>query len=354
MTAVLPRLADFGFVWPAMLGLLSLLPLAAIGYGRLLARWRRLGQRQAGLISAAGPVSGRAGWSRHMPAALIWLGAGMLLAAAARPQALIVLPKRTQTVMLAMDVSGSMRATDIKPSRIVAAQRVARAFIDDLPANARIGIVAIAGTAAVVQSPTRERDQLSQAIDRFQLQRGTALGSGIVIALTTLLPEARLDADQLILGTGPRPEPGPAPDSGPSQSAAPAVKDSVAIVLLTDGESNTGPDVIEMAKLAARYGVRVYTVGMGTPAGATLSANGWSMRVRVDEVTLKAVADITHAEYFHADSARELSRVYRELGARLTLDKAQTTELSAPFATMGMLLALLGVLPSIGRYQRVL
>lgn len=354
MIAALPRFGDFGFVWPVMLALLLLLPLAAIGYGRLLARWQRLALRQAGLVSDAEPVSGRARWSRHLPAALIWLGVGLLLAAVARPQALIVLPKRTQTVMLAMDVSGSMRATDIKPSRIVAAQQVAKAFVDELPADARVGIVAIAGTAAVVQSPTRERDQLYQAIDRFQLQRGTALGSGLVIALTTLLPEARLDADQLILGTRPRPEPVPAPGSGLGESTAPAAKDSVAIVLLTDGESNTGPGVIEMAKLAAKYGVRVYTVGMGTPAGVTLSANGWSMRVRLDEATLKTIADTTHAEYFHADSAAELGRIYRELGARLTLEKAQTTELSAPFAAMGMLLALLGVLTSVGRYQRVL
>jgi len=170
-----------------MLWLLAAVPIAAGGYYFLLARRRRSLRRYARLVPANAAESGL---RRHVPAALLLLGLASMIFAITRPSAVMVLPSRVETVMLAIDASGSMRATDVKPDRISAAQTAAKTFIEEQPGHVRIGLVAVAGAAAVVQPPTDSRDDLVKAIDRFQLQRGTALGSGLIISLATLLPQA--------------------------------------------------------------------------------------------------------------------------------------------------------------------
>jgi Ca-activated chloride channel family protein len=254
--------------------------------------------------------------------------------------------------MLVMDASGSMRADDIKPDRISAAKDAARAFIDAQPRDAKVGIVSLAATAAVAQSPTRKREALHEAIERFQLQRGTALGSGIVVALTTLLPEAGIDAEKHINGYSTRSMYG-APVE-PPKPVAPGSNGAVAIVLLSDGQSNTGPDPLKMAQLAADHGVRVHTVGIGTAEGATLTVNGWSMRVRLDEEALKKIAAVTHADYFHAASAAELKRIYGSLATRLAVEKKRPTEVTALFAALGAFLASVAALLSLLWHGRIL
>ena len=205
-----------------------------------------------------------------------------------RPLAVIKLPSAQATIILCMDVSGSMRATDIKPSRIVAAQEAAKGFVNELPNSVRVGVVSFSTMAAVVQAPTLSREDVIAAIDRFQLQRATAIGSGIVLSLATLFPDAGFDLSQI---TGAKPMP---PGFGDSREDKPAFKPvepgsytSAAIILLTDGQRTTGPDTLEAAKLAADRGVRIYTVGIGTKEGEIISFEGWSMRVRLDEETLK-------------------------------------------------------------------
>ena len=294
---------------------------------------------------------------RHIPGVLMLAGLTAMLLAVARPQAVIPLPSRVETIILAMDTSGSMRASDLKPDRITAAQNAAKAFVAEQPDTVRVGVVAVAGSAAVIQSPTKNRDDIVQAIDRIQLQRGTALGSGILISLVTLLPEANIDAELIINGRSSRPLRFVDPDQPPPEPfkpVPPGSNRSTAIVLLSDGQSNTGPDVQKMAAMAAERGVRVFTVGMGTPEGVTLSAEGWSMRVRLDEEALNKIATTTSAEYFRAGDAAELKKIYRTLGAKLKIEKQETTEVTAVFAALGAALAMLAALLSMLWFNRIL
>jgi Ca-activated chloride channel family protein len=257
-----------------------------------------------------------------------------------------------QTIILAMDVSGSMRATDVEPNRLVASQNAAKAFIAELPRAVRIGVVSFAGTAAVVQPPTLSREDVVAAIDRFQLQRGTAIGSGIVLSLATLFPDAGIDLSQV---TGARLMPralGEAPKEKEFVPVEPGSYNSAAVILLTDGQRTTGPDSMDAAKMAADRGVKIYTVGIGTKEGDTIGFEGWSMRVRLDEETLKQVAMSTRAEYFYAGTAVDLKKVYQSLGTRLSAQKKET-EVTALFAGVGALLMLLAATLSVWWFGRV-
>ena len=169
------------FFWPEMLWGLLLIPLLVALYVWLLRRRKRTALRYASLSLVKEAMGARSAWRRHVPPALMLVALTALLLAAARPAAVLTLPSQSQTIMLAMDVSGSMRATDVQPNRLVASQEAAKAFIAELPRSVRVGVVAFAGTAAVVQAPTLSREDVSAAIDRFQLQRATAIGSGIVL-----------------------------------------------------------------------------------------------------------------------------------------------------------------------------
>ena len=347
--------ASLDFVWPIMLWGLLGLPLVMLAYWRLLARRDRHAVRYASLETVGQGARPPGRMLTHVPAALMFLALASLIFALSRPLASMLLPSRIDTVILAMDVSGSMRADDIKPSRLKAAQEAAKAFVADQPSGVRIGIVAVASAAALVQSPTTSREDLEAAIDRIQLQRGTALGSGIVISLATLLPGARLDVEQIISG---RPAPSAdlfrRPEAEAEKAVTPGSNVSAAIVLLSDGSSNTGPDVIKMAEMAADKGVRIYTIGIGTPEGATLTSDGWSMRVRLDEDVLKNIAVSTQGEYFRAATAKELKRIYALLGTRLALEKQQGVEVSALFAGLGALLAMVAALLSMLWFNRIL
>jgi Ca-activated chloride channel family protein len=280
-----------------------------------------------------------------------------MLVAVARPAAIILLPSQYQTIILAMDVSGSMRAVDVQPSRLVASQTAAKAFVAEQPSNVRIGVVSFAGTAAVVQAPTHNREDIIAAIDRFQLQRGTAIGSGIIVALATIFPDAGIDVSSLIYrrnslrgvpldqaGKTEKPEFKPVP---------PGSYTSAAIILLTDGQRTTGPDSLEAARMAADRGVRIFTVGFGTKSGETLGFEGWSMRVRLDEDTLKAIADLTRGQYFYAGSAIDLKKVYDSLNSKFLLEK-KDMEISALFAGGAALIAFVSALLSLLWFNRVL
>ena len=324
------------FIWPELLWLLVAVPLLVLLYVWLLRRRKRTALRYANLALVRQAMGRSAAWRRHLPPALMLLAVTALLLAAARPAAVISLPSNQETIVLAMDVSGSMRATDVKPNRLIASQEAAKSFIAELPRNVRIAVVAFAGTAAVVQAPTLSRDDVVAAIDRFQLQRATAIGSGIVLSLATLFPDAGIDLSQI---TGQRAMP-PGPNDKPKPEFKPVEAGSyasAAIILLTDGQRTTGPDPLEAAKMAADRGVKVFTVGMGTKDGETIGFEGWSMRVRLDEDTLKSIAGITRADYFYAGTAEDLKKVYQGLSTRIAVEKKET-EISALFAALGALL----------------
>jgi Ca-activated chloride channel homolog len=196
-------LISMEFLQPHMLWSLLLLPLAVAGYLWLLKRRRKEVVRFPAVSWILENIKTPSRWRRHLPPALVAVALGLLLFASARPMARVTLPADYMTLIMAMDVSRSMLAQDVEPSRIKAAQKAAREFLQDLPANVRVGIVAFAGNAQVVQHVTNNREELVAAIDRFQLQRGTATGSGLLLALSTLRPEANIDLEALLYDANP-------------------------------------------------------------------------------------------------------------------------------------------------------
>jgi Ca-activated chloride channel family protein len=344
------------FLWPELLWLLVVVP-ALIGlYVLLLRRKKKQALRYASLGMVRDAMGAGQRFRRHVPPLLFLLALIVLVVAIARPTATITLPSQHETIILAMDVSGSMRAADVEPNRIGAAQAAARAFVADQPASARIGVVSFAATASVVQPPTRNREDILAAIDRFQLQRGTAVGSGILVSLKMIFPDVEFD----LRGSNPRDDPRGVPleKAGTSGKAAPKTVPpgsytSAAIILLTDGQTTTGPNPIEAARMAADRGVRVFTVGIGTPNGEILGSEGWSMRVRLDEESLKTIANVTYGEYFYASNAMDLKKVYESLNTRLALETRQT-EVSALFAAAAAVITLLAAFLSMLWFNRIL
>ena len=358
------------FLWPEMLWLLAAIPLLAAGYAALLRRRRRQALALGALLvrpgvsaaAAAGRTEGRLRRvERHVPPLLLGLALAVAILASARPSAVVTLPTHQQTVILATDVSLSMRARDIEPNRLEAAQAAAKAFVQQLPADLRVGIIAFAGTASLVQAPTRNKDELVAAIDRFELQRHTATGSAIMLSLATLFPDHGIEVEQALFGKSGRRAPAGdgrdgqrdrAPAAKPFEPVPPGSYKSAAIVLLSDGRRTTGPDPIEAAKLAAERGVRIFTVGFGTAQGGEVEIGGWSIFMRLDEEALKAIAEITKGEYSLAGSEADLRKVYESLSSRLVLERAET-EISAFFSAAAALLALLSAGLSVAWYGRV-
>ena len=344
------------FLWPQFLWLLLALPLLVGLYVLLLRRKKKMAVRYASLSIIKEAMGTGQQMRRHIPPVLFLLAMAALLLAAARPVAVVTLPSNQQTIILAMDVSGSMRATDVQPNRLVAAQNAAKAFLTELPRHVKVGIVAFAGSAQVAQLPTVNREDLVTAIDRFQLQRATATGNAIVISLATLFPDAGIDLESM--QTGRDRQRGFSLDKDkPAKKeftpVAPGSYPSAAIIMLTDGQRTTGVDPIEAAKLAADRGIRVYTVGIGTVDGETIGFEGWSMRVRLDEETLKNIANKTAGEYYYAGTAADLKKVYETLSSRLTVEKKET-EVSALFALVAAGLVLLSAGLSLLWFNRIL
>jgi Ca-activated chloride channel family protein len=344
------------FLWPEMLWLLLIVPLLVAGYFYLLRRKQESALRYASL-SMVKEAIGAQRFRRHIPPLLFLFALIAMLVAIARPAAVVTLPSQHQTIILAMDVSGSMRAVDVQPNRISAAQAAAKAFVAEQPANVRIGVVSFAATASVVQTPTQNRDDIIGAIDRFQLQRGTAIGSGIIVSLATIFPDAGIDVSSLIYGRSasrgmPLDQAGKA-EKPPFKPVPPGSYTSAAIILLTDGQRTTGPDSMEAARMAADRGVRIFTVGIGTTKGETIGYEGWSMRVRLDEDTLKAIADVTRGQYFYAGTATDLKKVYESLNSRFLLEK-KDMEISALFAAAAALTGLVSALLSLLWFNRIL
>ncbi len=322
-------------------------------------------------------VGWRLWWSRRWPKApwatpaghaigrvLEALALALLLLALARPHAVLVQPMRDAAVMLVMDTSASMKATDVAPNRLEAARVAARHFIDSKPGLLQVGIVAVGGTAALAQVPTLQRDDLHRALDELTWQNGSALGTGLLIALDTLLPQAGIDAqkilDEAATSSGPTPKPS-APAASPPVAKNPldAPTDprdrprapglNKAVVLITDGEGNMGPALLPMAELAARHQVRVHVVGVGTPTGAIVKDKGMSMRTKLDEETLRKVAQITLGEYRRAEGLAGMARVYDDLGHRMKFEKRGVSEVTHWFAMLGMALAVLAAGIGIAR-----
>jgi len=342
------------FEWPAMLWLLLAAPVLAAAHIWALRRRAKHAVRFSAVADVRAAIGHGTSLRRHVPAALFLGGLAIVLLAVSRPSAVVPTLSNQQTIVLAIDVSLSMRATDMEPNRISAAQTAATAFFEELPEAVRVAVVSFAGTASVVQPPTRNRDELKAAVERLQLQRHTATGSGLLVSLATLLPDSGIDLESLVFANAwPRAPARPAPsierprqaEAKPFKPVPPGSHSSGAIVLLSDGRRTMGPNPLEAARMAAERGVKVYTVGFGTKEGGPVDFGGWTMYMRLDEETLKQIAQITHAEYFHAASAAELKKVYQDLSSRLELERTHT-EIGGLLAIVGALFVGLAVVLS--------
>lgn len=360
----------FSFQWPSLLWLLLVVPLMIAAYIFLLRR-RRAGAFQYPNLAMVREAAQVASWRRHIPIALMLAAFTCLLLAMARPSAEVRLPSNVATVLLAMDVSGSMRATDVDPSRMVAASTAAKAYVKDQPKDVRIGIVAFAATALLVQAPTNDHLALTAAIDRFELQRGTAVGSGLLVALSTLFPQEHFPINQFNSGNfgnygrfggmdfrdrygsvalGERRAGTPPKKHVPVE---PGSYKNAVVILLTDGQTNAGYEPLEAARIASEYGVRVYTVGFGTPRGKIVGFSGFSMRAQLDEDTLKKIADMTRGRYFHAKSAEDLKAVYDVLSRQIVMETREM-EITAFFAALAALLMAAAAGLSLAWFHRVI
>ena len=349
------------FVWPQYLWLLLVVPVLVAAYVAVL-RKKKAAVRYAnvGIVKAAIGPGQR--FRRHVPPLLFLLALIAVLIAVARPTATITLPSDARTVIMTMDVSLSMRATDVDPSRIVAAQTAAKQFVKDLPADIRAGIVTFAGTALLVQPPTHNREDLISAIDRFDLQRNTAIGSGMIVALATLFPDEGIDLEQALFGYGfgsrdslrsKSEKAAKQQEKKPVKPVPPGSYKSAAIILLTDGRRTMGPDPLDIARMCADHGVRVFTVGFGSSAGSSVDIDGMSIYMRFDEETLKGIAGITQAEYFHAASETDLRKIYEGLNTKFALERKET-EIAALFAALAALLAVASATLSLLWFSRIL
>ena len=350
------------FLSPIMLWLLLAVPALVALYFYVLRRKKKMALRYASLGMVKEAIGAGASLRRHVPAALFLIAITLMVAAIARPAAMITLPSQRSQVILAMDVSASMRAADVEPNRLVAAQNAAQTFIQEQPSTTQIGIVAFAGAALLVQPPTLSREDLIKAIDRFQPQRGTAIGSGILVSLQTIFPQANFDGrlPEYQRGWG-RDSMGSSLDRGGETRPAeenftpvpPGSYESAVVILLTDGQATTGPDPIETARMAADRGVRIFTVGLGTKSGEIVGFGGRSMRVQLDEETLQTIADLTRGKYFFAGSGTDLKEVYKTLNTQFVMERKET-EITSFFAAAAALLAIAAAALSLLWYSRIL
>lgn len=329
--------AGLVFIWPIFLWLLILIPMGMVAY-RLMRRRRA--------FEFWGFSSG----------ILVIVGLVLLISAIARPQIQISTPSRADRLMIVLDISGSMRADDVAPSRFDAAKITINELLDQQPANLRVGLVTTAATATLVQTPTTDREALKAAIDGISLQTGSALGSGLLIGLSELLPSAGIDVQQIMNASVNRNDTTGIPDwqPDPEKSVRPGSNRSVAMILISDGESNVGPKAAAMAELAAQFGVRIHTVGIGTNQGAVVKAEGISQRVRLDESLLTEIAQTTIGQSHLGATADDWRAIYEAIDASIQFDNRQPVEVSAPLTGLGLLLVLIGMVIRLFVQGRIL
>ena len=339
------------FLWPTSLFFLVAVPVLLGLYIWSQRRRRKYALRYASLSLVKEALGRGPGIRRHIPPALYLLSLAFMLVALARPITVVKVPSQEGTVILAIDVSGSMRATDIKPDRITAAKEAAKAFVEKQGDSVKIGVVSFATDASIVQAPTLDHDLVLAAIDRLRLQRATAIGRAILTSLDAIWEDEGSEGDQpsAVLTQPQNPN---APQT-PAKTAVPgAAKASASIILLTDGQNNQFPPPLAIIDQAISRGIRVYTVGVGTPAGAVLSLEGRSIRTALDETTLKQIAEDTDAQYFLATSDADLKKVYENLSTELVL-RTQKTEVTALFTLVAAVFSIVASALSLLWFNRL-
>ena len=337
------RLMSFSWPW-ALLSLL-IIPIVAGVVWLLRRRRRRAAVRVTSIALVRAALPPRTRWTRLIPTLLLLLGFATLGVGAARPQATVPVPSNSTTIMLAMDVSGSMCSTDVEPNRLTVAQEAAVSFIESQDGETKIGLVAFAGVAGLQVPPTTDKDALIEAIDNFTTARGTAIGSAILTSIDSI---AAIN-------------PTVAPTGVDAESAQRSGYAADVIVVLTDGANTQGVEPAKAAESAAVRGLRVFTIGFGTTTPSRMActgrqAGGWagggpgggfgggggrSPRV-IDEATLQAVAEITGGQYYKAESADQLQEALGDLPSQVTVVKKHV-DIASWFAGAGGLLVAVAV-----------
>ncbi len=332
------------FIWPAMLLLLLLVPVFVLLYVRMQQRRQKLATSYGSLGMMQGAVRNRIGSRRHVPPAIFLVALIILIVALARPETNVSLPRIQGTVILAFDVSGSMAADDLKPTRMEAAKTAVQSFIERQSPFVQIGVVAFSDSGLSVQIPTNDKDELLAAIGRLTSQRGTSLANGILASLTTIDAGNGVPTNYYSnLTPTPAPTPTPMPNG---------VYTSSVIILLTDGENNQNPDPLEVAQAAADRGVRIYTVGIGSPTGADLHVEGFTIHTQLDEAMLQQISQITGGTYYNAENEEDLLNIYDNLNPTLVV-KPEEIEVTSIFAGFSILFLLIGGTISLLWFGRV-
>jgi len=351
-------------IWPRLLFLLGLIPLLIAVYVWILHRRRRFAVRYSSLVLVREAVTRQSSWRRHIPFALFLLALASLVVAVGRPVMVVTVPTDQTTIILTIDVSGSMRSRDVYPTRLLAAENAALNFVQHQKPGTQIGLVAFSTFAEQIQQPTTDQEALQAAIESLTTGRRTAIGDGILKAIDAIAEVDKNVAPSVTENsTAVEPTPVPKGDYAPD-----------IIVVLTDGVSNTGTLPIDAAKQAVDRGIRVYTIGFGTPNGnpdfnGSFGGNGGNnnnlfggnnnnnggngglfggggFRMGIDETVLKQIADMTGGKYYTATSATELQNVFQSLPTYLII-KHETSEISVLFVAIGGVLALLAVTLSL-------
>jgi Ca-activated chloride channel family protein len=334
------------FIWPVMLWFLLALPVLVALYVRIQQRRQQFALRYGNfaLVRAAARPAATPGFRRHLPAAFFLIGIFILTLALARPQMVVTLPKLEGIVILVFDTSGSMAAEDVAPSRLEAAKKVAREFVARQPSSIQVGVVAFSDSGFSVQAPTNDAEAIFAALDRLQPQRSTSLGTGIRVALDTIAK---------LTGQAPEDSGDFAPELLPTPAAAaPGSFSQAVIVLITDGENTTNPDPLAMAQEAARRGIRIHTIGIGSPEGATLEVEGFSVHTQLDEAMLQEIAALTGGVYYNAANEEELRAIYEKIDPKPIL-KREETEVTSILAGLSILVLLTGGFLSLYWFGRV-
>jgi Ca-activated chloride channel family protein len=327
------------FQWPIALVLLLLVPVLAGLYVLMQRRRRRYALRYASVALVQQAVGTGPGIRRHIPAGFYLLALTAMIVALARPQANVPVLQNTGTLVITIDVSGSMFAQDVAPDRMEATKKAVREFVNKQPDGVKIGVVSFSDNAALVAPPTEERKPVLDAVARLQPQRGTNMGAGLQLALDAIYQDADLAPPRVPNSplTGPLARPTATPTPAPSAEAKPP---AASIVLVSDGQSNTGPDPLAVAQEAVAAGVKVYTIGIGTPQGTILQIQGRNVFTRLDEDTLRAISDQTDGKYFNAQNESDLQSIYDELSReRKFEDKEQ--EITYALAGLALLLSVI-------------
>jgi Ca-activated chloride channel family protein len=315
------------FIWPFMLLSLLFVPLLIGLYLRIIHK-RKQSAADLGPLGEMQDRSGRSfGMRRHAPPVFFMIGLTLILLGLSRPEMFVNLPRTEGTVILAFDVSNSMKADDLDSSRIEAAKSAARAFIENQPNTIMVGVVAFSNGGLIVQQPTNDQATLLSTIDRLTPQGGTSLGQGIFTSLNAITGET------LAIGENPLENETPALNIDNSSSAV--------IILLTDGENTSEPNPLEIAQLAAESGVRIYPVGIGSQEGTIIEVDGFNILTQLNEPMLEEIANLTNGTYYFAEDEEKLQEVYENIDLRLTIE-GEKTEVTSIVAGISLVFIFIG------------